>query len=362
MVEESYYSVKPSEKKKHETKEWPILRQFIHHLVFQLLVKDDDVEGVVKIARKLDWDDPLVAKWMQKCILELGLNTTFSQLGRYAEFLLLMSKHRPVFTIRCIDALLEDIQVGLEKNDFRDAPRMVRLVKFLAEMYNYRLADSTIILDHLYHLIGFGGPSSYQASLPRTVYQILGSQGAMLRARGEGMAVIDEDTATEDRNLHQIGGTDSVGALGSFLRDIQAIPAGSPLLLRHASAPDDPLIDSFRIKLVCVLIDTCGHYFNGGALRAKFERFWLYFQRYKMTKLEMTLRIEYLIEDTFGKLTERFKTYTTLAEVDAAIIQTVTNEIETTIEKMFQMRGGGGGGEGGGGGGGGGGYHAYWGT
>ena len=86
--------------------------------------------------------------------------------------------------------------------------RRISVVKFLGELYNYRLVDSSIIFTVLYSLITFG-----------------------------------------DETL-------------------------------------DPPDHMLRIRLVCVLLDTCGVYFTSGSTKTKLEYYLAYFQRYVWRKKE----------------------------------------------------------------------------
>ena len=42
----------------------------------------------------------------------------------------------------------------------------------------------------------------------------------------------------------------------------------------------DPPADFTRVRLVCTLLDTCGHYFDRGVTKKKLEVFLAHFQRY----------------------------------------------------------------------------------
>lgn len=48
-------------------------------------------------------------------------------------------------------------------------------------------------------------------------------------------------------------------------------PAGSP-------GPLDPYDNYFRSRLVCVLLDTCGLYFDHGTTKKKLDAFLVFFQ------------------------------------------------------------------------------------
>ena len=58
--------------------------------------------------------------------------------------------------IRVVDAILEDIRLGLEINHPKFNQRRVSCVKFLGELYNYQLIESNVVFRVLYLLVSFG--------------------------------------------------------------------------------------------------------------------------------------------------------------------------------------------------------------
>ena len=56
--------------------------------------------------------------------------------------------------VRVIDAVLEDIRLGLELPVVNQ--RRISSVKFLGELYNYQLIDAALIFRVLYLFISFG--------------------------------------------------------------------------------------------------------------------------------------------------------------------------------------------------------------
>lgn len=60
------------------------------------------------------------------------------------------------FVVTVIDNLLEYIVVGLEQNDFKFNQRRIAEVKYLAELYNFRMVDHPVIFDTMYRIMTFG--------------------------------------------------------------------------------------------------------------------------------------------------------------------------------------------------------------
>lgn len=60
-----------------------------------------------------------------------------------------------------IDDLLESITFGLELNDFKFNQRRIAEVKYLGELYIYRMVDSPVIFDTLYKILTYGHGGSF---------------------------------------------------------------------------------------------------------------------------------------------------------------------------------------------------------
>lgn len=77
-----------------------------------------------------------------------------------ASLLALLYRYRTDFVVRVIDNLIESIYVGLEQNDFKNNQRRIAEVKYLAEIYNYRLIEHVVVFEVMYKIMtfGHGGP------------------------------------------------------------------------------------------------------------------------------------------------------------------------------------------------------------
>ncbi len=60
------------------------------------------------------------------------------------------------FVIGIIDDLLEFVTLGLEQNDFKFNQRRISEIKYLGELYNYKMVDSPVIFDTFYRILTFG--------------------------------------------------------------------------------------------------------------------------------------------------------------------------------------------------------------
>ena len=65
-------------------------------------------------------------------------------------------KYHQAFVVRIIDSIIDSIYLGLEQNDFRYNQRRIAEVKYLAELYNYRMIDHPVVFDVLYRIMSYG--------------------------------------------------------------------------------------------------------------------------------------------------------------------------------------------------------------
>lgn len=60
------------------------------------------------------------------------------------------------FIVTVLDTVLENITLGLEQNDFKFNQRRIAEVKYLGELYNYKMLDSPVVFDTMYRIVTFG--------------------------------------------------------------------------------------------------------------------------------------------------------------------------------------------------------------
>lgn len=157
----------------------------------------------------------------------------FSNVHLFAVLLYDLGRYHPEFSVAVIDDVLENIRSGMEVNNFKYNQQRIATVKYLGEMYNYRVIDSRVVFDTLWSLVTFG----------HRAFRIL------LVA------------AVAERGL---------------TRELFRAVDGRPFP-ETPSAIDSP-DDYFRVRLVCTLLDTCGACFDRGTLKKKLDNFLTFFQ------------------------------------------------------------------------------------
>lgn len=95
----------------------------------------------------------------------------------------------------------------------------------------------------------------------------------------------------------------------------------------------DPPEDCFRIRMIITLLETCGHYFGRGSSKRKLDRFLIHFQRYILSKGALPLDIEFDLQDLFADLRPNMTRYSTIEEVDAALLLLEEHEHTALTDK-----------------------------
>lgn len=92
---------------------------------------------------------------MEKVLSKPG-KAKYSNIHLLAVLVGSLYRYHQDFVITIIDNVLEQITVGLERNDFKFNQSRIAEVKYLGELYNYKMVDSPVIFDTLYRIVTFG--------------------------------------------------------------------------------------------------------------------------------------------------------------------------------------------------------------
>jgi hypothetical protein len=74
-----------------------------------------------------------------------------------------ITRFYPNFGIRLVDAVIEEIQRGMEDNIFIERQKRILMMKFLGELYNYTILEIQMIFKILYFLIDAGNDPNDKA-------------------------------------------------------------------------------------------------------------------------------------------------------------------------------------------------------
>jgi regulator of nonsense transcripts 2 len=191
----------------------------------------------------------------------------FDRIGTIASIISGLAQHHENFGIRFVDLLLEDMRTALEERKYVYYQRLLLHTKLLGDLYNYSLIEHTMIFDRLYGLID---SNNGEIPVPQNLVENPGE---------------DESKKKE----------------------------------RETKMVNDEQYDLFRIRLVCTLLDTCGHYFKKGTHKDRLDLFLAHFQVYINAKIFWSRDIQFNIDDIFEELRPKAVRYYTYESALAAL-------------------------------------------
>ncbi|KAI8096391.1 armadillo-type protein [Halteromyces radiatus] len=154
MVENAYYQANPPDRTAIVEKERSPIELFVRRLIYSDLNKKS-LDKTLKLLRKLDWEDPAIQHLLNK-VFQKVWKIKYSNIHLMAILASGLNRHHSFFGMQVVDAVVEEIRVGLEHNIFKHNQRRIATVKYLGELYNYRMIDSPLVFDTLYSIVTLG--------------------------------------------------------------------------------------------------------------------------------------------------------------------------------------------------------------
>lgn len=127
---------------------------YVRKLIYLDLTKRTYIK-IIKQIRKLHWEDPAIPAMLLKIFSKVW-KIKYNNIHLMAILVGALARYHSDFSISVVDNVLENIELGLEMNNFKFNQRRVALAKYLGELYNYKMLDSPVIFDALYRMVTFG--------------------------------------------------------------------------------------------------------------------------------------------------------------------------------------------------------------
>jgi regulator of nonsense transcripts 2 len=158
LIENAVYYVDPPVRAAIPQKERTPMDQFIRRLVYFDMNKRNYTK-ILKQIRRLHWEEAEVVNVLEK-IFSKPWKVKYGNIHLLAILVSALHRYHPAFVTSVIDNLIEYITTGLEQNDFKFNQRRIAEVKYLGELYNYRMVEHPVIFDIMYKIMtfGHGGP------------------------------------------------------------------------------------------------------------------------------------------------------------------------------------------------------------
>lgn len=153
LIDNAFYQCHPPIQSARVRRERSTMELFIRKLLLvDLSIRP--LDKTLQTLRKLNWDQE--AYRTLRSIFSKVHKSRFANLPALASLLGGLARFHPAFVVDIVDQVLEDIQVGLEENSYRDCQKRIAQAKYLAELYNYRVLDSPVIFETLYFILTMG--------------------------------------------------------------------------------------------------------------------------------------------------------------------------------------------------------------
>ncbi|WEW57146.1 mRNA decay protein [Emydomyces testavorans] len=161
VLENAMYYVDPPPRPAIQQKERTPMELFVRKLVY-LDMNKRNYPKILKSIRKLHWEEPEVVHILES-IFSKPAKVKYGNIHLLALLASALYRYHQDFVISIIDNSLERITIGLEQNDFKFNQQRIADVKYLGELYNYKMVDSPVIFDTLYRIVTFGHESGTPA-------------------------------------------------------------------------------------------------------------------------------------------------------------------------------------------------------
>ncbi|OJD18443.1 hypothetical protein AJ78_01563 [Emergomyces pasteurianus Ep9510] len=154
IIENAMYYVDPPQRPAIQQKERTPMELYIRKLLF-LDMNKRNYTRILKCIRKLHWEEPEVVQILERIFSKPG-KVKYGNIHILAILVSALYRYHQDFVIGIVDNILERITLGLEQNDFKFNQRRIAEIKYLGELYNYKMVDSPVIFDTLYRVVTFG--------------------------------------------------------------------------------------------------------------------------------------------------------------------------------------------------------------
>nr|XP_031861440.1 uncharacterized protein CI109_003044 [Kwoniella shandongensis]KAA5528512.1 hypothetical protein CI109_003044 [Kwoniella shandongensis] len=154
MLENAFYMCNPPERVAREVTELPPMNSFVQHLLHDVLMKRT-LDKVLKLLRKLHWEESETYDFILTSFTNIW-EIKFGNIPYLAALVYDLQRYHPEFAIAVVDQVMEDIRIGAEENIFKFNQRRISTMKYLGELYMYRVINASVIFEVLWSLVTFG--------------------------------------------------------------------------------------------------------------------------------------------------------------------------------------------------------------
>lgn len=283
-------------------KEYPPLEAYLRYLLLVKLEPSDAViSSVTKQLVRLPWNDPLANCGALLCrlLLKTCRRGRYKSIEAVAAVAARLRTQRSAgeTTIRLIDAVLDELNWALDNPSFRDQQRTITYVRLLGELYRTNQVIGQIIIEQLYNFINVGheipdalreASKKYEAEDATNTPEI---SLPVYNSAGGATHTIQEDEEVEESEIETKLEQDEPPKPVPISPHSKFDP--------RVTSVKDPPNSSYRITLVCTLLEIVAKNLVTRTMLPKLRGFLAAFQRYLFTKTALPTDVEFGLLDTF---------------------------------------------------------------
>lgn len=276
------------------------VRSDVELYIRYVFIKINSIELSVNQLRKLDWEPE---NYQNTCdmVVRCAISSrkhNMKVITSVCQKIIALSEYFPRVASQFLDDLLENIELGLERNDHRHSQRRLGEMMILGQLFIDKVASLNTIFDVLFLTINHGH------ALPWPSHRE-SENSSLTTAASSNSSEVDE-AAQEQMRIHQ--------RLRRLRGEVHGGCGEKDASDFHPLVPfaNDPSHDCFRIRLVCTLLDVCAkHLVKPPFIILKTDRFFAYFERYILCKKYVPRDVDFMVMDVIDSLTTHAKKYKT---------------------------------------------------
>eukprot|EP00039_Didymoeca_costata_P008053 m.107377 g.107377 ORF g.107377 m.107377 type:complete len:1229 (-) comp13926_c0_seq3:2125-5811(-) len=153
IIDNAILYCNPPDTPRLATKVRPPIHEYLRFLLYKQL-NVNNVDTTLNTLRKFDWGNKEFHDYAVKCFIRVW-KVKFGAMHQFAKLLSGISLYQEALGVKVVDAILEEIRLGMELSLPEFNQRRICTIRFLSELYTFRMVDAKAIFSVLYSLICF---------------------------------------------------------------------------------------------------------------------------------------------------------------------------------------------------------------
>ncbi|CRG99469.1 conserved Plasmodium protein, unknown function [Plasmodium relictum] len=335
-------------------------KYFLKKLLFQD-IESMDTEIICKYIRKFNWNDKLITHCLKKYIFNYLMYMSIYQINNLASLLFNLAKYKPFFVTQIIDELYERIITILENNDFKKYTFLIQYTHLFAELYNYKIFNSSNVFDLLYFLISIADIDIFNSHHISSIYKVFKDNKTFIESIRSNIPNLNKKengiTAGLESKNNNINNKNDVNSrnCNKYGKNTHNSDINKEEFFSYDDYDDNfykflfinkrnPIFyhifhdvenNSFiNIKMICIIIESCSRYFHTPLLSFKLNKFFLFFLRFLLLLEPLPIYIKNITDNIIEKNSEEMKNLKTIKDIDKYLFKILNAEYKIHLNQI----------------------------